>query len=349
LSVIRRMIESSRQDGAGRAGPAARAFGMAAAEAALEDAGLSVAAAGFAEDVLGPAGLEPLIAGGRLVMRLAKAGSGEPGLAALDPGLLSALIEMTTTGRLRRAPPPGEDGPRPPTPTDAAIAEGFVARFLAGLAARAAGGAPVPAGWTAAGLLLRDRPLELVLPDLPYRACRLQLSVGPEGGRQGEILIAVPRGGTAEGALPGGRRDLPRTAGPLWDARLAELAARAEARLDAVLWRGPMPLAAVADLRPGSAIPIPPDALKAVRMQTLDGRIAMTGRLGQSAGFRALRVTALGPPAAAAGGQGPAPPVPGAAGAAVAAGGGTEPAGAAPEAAGAPVTPPEPAAIGLPP
>ncbi|MCX7889734.1 MAG: hypothetical protein N2422_08420 [Rhodobacteraceae bacterium] len=314
MSVIRRMIESSRRGPGGVVGPAARAFAMAAAQAGLAEAGLILAGTGLEVGRSSPEGLAPLFGGGRLVLRLSRATDGAVGLAAIDAGLLSALIEMTTTGSLRTNPPAPGATTRVPTATDAALASGFVERMLAELAARAGDGADLPAGWAVAGHQPVDRPLDLILPDGPYRSYRLGLTAGTGQLRPGEMVLAVPEPADPAQEGRGGCADAVHHAGPAWDACLSAAAARAEVRLDAVLWRGAVPLATITALCPGAEIPVPPDALRAVAMEGLDGRIAMTGRLGQTGGFRALRVTAIGPEAAAgpsAGGM--APPVPDAA------------------------------------
>jgi flagellar motor switch protein FliM len=68
---------------------------------------------------------------------------------------------------------------------------------------------------------------------------------------------------------------------------------RAPASLRAELGRLTLPLSEVLDLGVGGALTLPLSALEEVRLTALDGTEQAVGRLGQSRGMRAIRLTAL--------------------------------------------------------
>jgi flagellar motor switch protein FliM len=67
-----------------------------------------------------------------------------------------------------------------------------------------------------------------------------------------------------------------------------------DARLEAIMHRFRTPFADVLKLREGDEIPLPESSIDRVRLIGLEGRTCALGRLGQSGGHRALRITAVG-------------------------------------------------------
>lgn len=223
-------------------------------------------------------------------------GPGEAlGVLALAPALVAGLIEAQTTGR----PGSGPVLPRRPTRTDAAMCAGFVDAALAGFGAQLAA-APDRAwaeGFRYASFLDDPRPLGLLLEETSYRVLRLGLELGEGAARAGALVLALP----AEGRGPGPEPPAPgagveAAAARAWSERMERGVLASPVRIDAVLHRTSLPIAAVLALRPGSVIPVPLAALERLRLEGLDGCAVALGRLGQHRGHRALRIVEDGDP-----------------------------------------------------
>jgi flagellar motor switch protein FliM len=76
-----------------------------------------------------------------------------------------------------------------------------------------------------------------------------------------------------------------------WDQSLSASVMRAPASLRAELGRVTMPLSKVLELGVGGALTLPLSALEEVQLAALDGTVQAVGRLGQSRGMRAVRLT----------------------------------------------------------
>lgn len=218
-------------------------------------------------------------------------GPGEAlGLVVLDPGLTAALVEMQTTGML--AAHPAAAGRRP-TRVDAAMCAPVIDAMLGG-AEGALSMAADPAardwsrGYRYASFLDTPAALVLLLEDVTYSVLSAGVTMG-EGDRAGRVMVCLPtrRPESADPPPASGR------AGAMERVVMA-----APARLRAVLHRRPTGLGQLAALRPGMVLTLPRAALEAVALESADGRRMATARLGQSRGFRALRLGALRGPGA---------------------------------------------------
>jgi flagellar motor switch protein FliM len=228
-------------------------------------------------------------------------GPGEAqGLMVFDPALLSAVIEKLMTGQLADRPP----RPRRPTRTDAALAADVIDEILRGFEAPFLG--LPPARWAAGfgydSFLDDPRPLGLMFDDIDYRVHRLVAEL--EGGRRtANMVLAVPfegrgplgraaaapsRGGDAP--APVSEPEAPDDAVP-WSEALEAQVLRGTVALEAVLHRLRLPLAALEGLQPGCELPIPGAALDETMLVGADGCAIARGRLGQSGGRRAVRLS----------------------------------------------------------
>jgi flagellar motor switch protein FliM len=266
---------------------------------------------------------------------------GHRGLIGLSHGVVDALIEVQTTGKVEARGLP----PRPVTRIDEALSRDFLDLGLAAWThettehedrdwpERMSFGSAVP----------DRRQLPLLMPERAYHILSATVSLGEDVPREGQVMLLLPCTGPARAPDAG-----PRTAAPPpeaqpaeWKAAMAAAMQEAELELDAVLLRTRRSLCEVERLKPGDLIHFGPDELASVRLETPAGRHVVTGRLGQIGGNRALRLVAPvgtspvrmvppGPARAGAGAQAaglPAPP-PGGPGA-----GGFDPKGAAMDAA----------------
>ncbi|SDX49669.1 flagellar motor switch protein FliM [Roseicitreum antarcticum] len=229
------------------------------------------------------------------------------GLLAMDAGLLAACLEMLTTGRVA----PGEIAPRKPTFTDATLVSPILDQFLQLLEAGLVNmpQADVMGGFRFASFMDDPRPLSLMLEDQEYQLISAALEIG-EGGRHGQWLCAIPDRpmqmpmfdfdpGDSFTATPPPMEHTP---------SLSQQVMVCETRLDAVLLRRSLTLAEVLDFRPGTVLELPMSALEEISLLSLDRHVVAKGRLGQSKGARAVRITAI--PFSDTGPQGAAAPPP---------------------------------------
>lgn len=203
-----------------------------------------------------------------LVIGLRGAG-GAAGLAIFDPSAVASLIEALTLGEVRNSEP----ADRVPTATDAALAGDALDAWL-GAVAQASGAVSGILAATAGAYLPNGRAARLSLRDEPLDVLTLRLDLG-EGAREGCVTLGLPPVRASEGpsAISGS---------PAWLA--------APVRIHAELARLDLPYGRIRTLAPGATIDLPLDVVGNVRLKGEDGRVAARGRLGQSGGFRAVRL-----------------------------------------------------------
>ncbi|MGQ0611160.1 MAG: FliM/FliN family flagellar motor switch protein [Paracoccaceae bacterium] len=207
------------------------------------------------------------------------------GVILLAPDVLAAMTEALTTGLVSAQPAPD----RRPTRTDAAMLAVVIDAALAELDAGLAepGLADWARGYRYAAFLEEIRPLGLLLEDAPLTvlSCEVRLSMGAKAGA---ILLALPAGLSR----PLGAQAAADGAGPHDFAQgLAAQVMGAEGLLDGVLARVSMTLAQVMDLEAGQIVALGGATVQRITLAGLDGRQVWEGRLGQSRGLRAVRLT----------------------------------------------------------
>lgn len=218
------------------------------------------------------------------------------GMMALGFETVTALIEVQALGRVTARP----SERRRLTRSDAAICVDFVNALMAELGSEMAGleGFGGVQGYRYATYLDDPRPLILMLEDRPYRSLSFDLRLGGTETRNGSILIALPHKAEARAPLP---LPLPQTATPQDAAQLASPASAADATLAAamasapvevvgILCRRTMTLGELRGLVPGKLLPLPRVTLAEARLETRDGQLLATGKLGESEGCHALRL-----------------------------------------------------------
>lgn len=237
---------------------------------------------------------------------------GHRGLIGLSHGVVDALIEVQTTGKVEARGLP----PRPVTRIDEALSRDFLDLSLAAWThettdhedrdwpERMSFGSAVP----------DRRQLPLLMPDQGYHVLSATVALGEDTPREGTVVLLLPCTGVAR---PAGAGPQAAAAPPLeqpdeWKAAMEAAMQEAELKLDAVLLRTRRTLYQLERLEPGDLIDFGPAELASVRLETPAGRHVATGRLGQIGGKRALRLVApVGTPpgaaaaAAAAGAGGP--------------------------------------------
>jgi flagellar motor switch protein FliM len=270
IDILRRKARPAQtrrvRDGAGdvwrRVLPRAAADGM----------GLELAVSRFEERSL-DLHEELSVEEGALLLLLVEDGGSPAGLAVLDPSLLVGLIEMQTTGRVSS----GRRDPRRPTAVDAALARHALDGWLSGVAdargeARWLTGASVPD--------LRTALLKLEEGRWTETRVDLDLCSGKRSGRL-QLFRPVPVAAVTHPAEPEG---------------LQAVLLPVETRLEAVLCRVRIPLGTVVSLSPGELVPLQGVSLRSIRLEAPVGRLVAQVHLGQSRGYRAVRILRDGAP-----------------------------------------------------
>jgi len=219
---------------------------------------------------------------------------GARGLLGLSPGLIDALVEVQTTGRVEAESLPS----RPVTRIDEALARDFIDLALAAFARETA--AVTGRDWPprmSYGSRVRDRgQLNLLLPEGVYTVLAADLALA-DTVRRARVVLALPRDPAlaADTVLPPAR-----AADPGWVAARARMLDTLRLPLEVVLMRLTRPLAEVQGLAVGDLMPFGLADLQQAALETGEGRVLAHGRLGQLGGRRAICL----PPRA----QPPAPP-----------------------------------------
>lgn len=292
-TILRRMAQAS---GDVADDPARRVLATSAARAAEAALGLPLAVASVEVSAVTLADLSERLEE-RSLLALIEAPAERQGLAVLSAGLVAAVIEMQTTGRMS----PSDPAPRRPTRTDAALSVGLIERILAETdAAAMTGDAPWPlweGDFRYASNVEDLRLLPLILDDTRYHMIRCGVRLGLSGERQASLSFVLP-----ERRPPVSVAVTPGEAAAGWQEQLAGAVLGAEAEICAVLARLSRPLAEVAALKPGALLRLPDDALTSLRLEGSGRRLLARARLGQYRGYLAVRLTgAPGHDAGAAG------------------------------------------------
>ncbi|MCO6382708.1 hypothetical protein GTH22_08255 [Oceanicola sp. 502str15] len=214
------------------------------------------------------------------------------GVMVLDNALMGALIEQQTAGKLATGTPTA----RKPTRTDAALCADWIDGVLGAVEEIFAEAAEASwlSGFGFSCHLADARPLGLMLEDEPYRVLEFALDLG-SGARKGTGKLILP----ALGRAPEGRPAASGEAGAApsldekvaWERRLESQVMDAEVTLLAVLHRCDRSIGEVLGFAPGDLLALPEGVVGKLRLETADGTAISRGRLGQSAGVRAVRLT----------------------------------------------------------
>jgi flagellar motor switch protein FliM len=226
----------------------------------------------------------------RALLALLDGPQGGLGLLVMSPEVMSALIEMQTTGRVTATPPLT----RRPTRTDAAMVALTIDRALEELDRALAEEADLvwAGGFRYASFLEDPRPLGLLLEDQPYRVLSSDLTMA-DGARRGGVILALPADGRGQHPVDSGvRPDAEVSTTPGFSAALGEAVMGADCLMEAVLGRLVLPLRQVMDLQVDQVLALPKAALDRISVESADGRRLARAKLGQNKGMRALRLMA---------------------------------------------------------
>lgn len=293
-ALMRRMAGGPVRDDAPEteAGLIARALSRSASRAAQERLGLPLVSGALTSDHPLPDEVPARVPEHGLCLRIANP-SGARGVVILSAELAAVLLEAYLVGAPGAEPAP----PRAPTRTDVAILRDWLDRMLADL------GAALPAGpelgwlrgWAFERIVPDPRQLSFMLADGAFEGLALPIAPELHPAREGVFDLVVERH-AAPRAPTAARPDQ-------WQAQLRAHVLAAETQLEAVLWRERIALATVAGWAPGTVLRLPERALDEVRLEAAGHRHVGLGRLGQSHGMRAVRLSSTGQPPGQSGGQ----------------------------------------------
>ena len=215
-----------------------------------------------------------------LILLLDGAGAAR-GAACLDQQMTAALIEVQTTGRVRK----GAAQPRRATRTDAAMMAPLMDALMDGIDAemRAEIDTYQPRGLGFGDRVEDLRSLALTLDAPEYDHFRVTADLG-NGAKTGQFDLLLPV-----------RADPPKKSAP--PARTVDEASDigdvilgAPAVLDAVLARITLPLREACAFQPGQTLTLDRETLIKTRLLATGGHLVAEARLGQVNGWRALRL-----------------------------------------------------------
>lgn len=218
---------------------------------------------------------------------------GAAGVMVLSAEVVAAVIERQTLGRVGTQPV----APRRPTRTDAMLAAGVAGAVLAALdeAVEDTADRTWAAGFRPGAALDEPRMVGFHLEEGAHWLWRAEVELGG-GARQGQVLLALPAAGRGDPPASA-RAAADQAAALVFQAALAEQVMGAEAVLEAVLARVQLPLAQVMALRRGEVLRLGTAALDRIDLTGPDGVRRAGGRLGQTRGMRALRLSEAAMPA----------------------------------------------------
>jgi flagellar motor switch protein FliM len=279
-SVIHRKARPARNGCESRAMSSAKALRLSLARAADTLFGLALTVATVEQQRVTLDRIDNTLHDDGLILLLDGAGAAR-GAAGLDQQMTAALIEVQTTGRVRK----GAAQPRRATPTDAAMMAPLMDALMDGIDAEM--GAEIDT-YQPRGLGFGDRvedlrSLALTLDAPEYDHFRVTADLG-DGAKTGTLDLLLPV-----------RPDPPKR--PASPARTADEASDigdvilgAPAVLDAVLARITLPLREACAFQPGQTLTLDRETLIKTRLLATGGHLVAEARLGQINGWRALRL-----------------------------------------------------------
>lgn len=282
-TVLQRKLGIARSETGAVGKSALWALRRAVSKAADQVADLPLAVIGATQDRISHDALAERVGADSLPVLL-DGPEGRRGALWLNRDAVAALVEHQTTGRISGKPA----ADRPFTATDAALSAPLVDAALAqaeALAEVAADRACLT------GFRFGARAEDATTLVLAIEADRLRvfsLTLDFNGGAaQGTLLLALPEPETRPAQDPGA----PASRQTLSDKACGGL----RATLTAVICQMHLPLRDLASLAPGDLLELKENRLDETELVTIAGTCVATGQLGQSGGFRALRLYAGAP------------------------------------------------------
>lgn len=279
-SILRRKIGAQSTHSTSDRMTVQKALRLAMSRAAQDAIGLEATASGCVETQVS---VEVVIASleGPNLLLLLEGPERSLGLAVIDLQFVAGVVEHLTTGRVV----PAVSEPRTATRTDAMMISDLLNRVLGAFDAelKQMPDAPPVAGFHHLLVLEDARAVLMALDEIPYRQLTLAVDLGG-GAKMGEIFLYFPY-------EPPRKTDYRTREYDEWHDKWHEQVMEIRAPIEAVIHRVSMPVTEVMALEVGSLIPVPIEQITAVSLEGSDGHSVAIGKLGQLAGFRAIRIS----------------------------------------------------------
>lgn len=279
-SVLRRKLSQAAGTSAVEDRKVLRALRQAAPRVADEACGLQAAVIGARQSRVALDDLLSILPADRLLVILDGPG-GLTGAATLSSESVLALVQAQTVGAVLNLDMDG----RTFTATDAALIAPFVDMLLAQMAADC----DVAAGEGAFRFGAHCPDAHAVSIAIQSDLCQVfELTLDLAGGvGQGQIALILPE------AEDGGHPSEVAPAEPAVDDALSVI----PVELTGVFGRLRLPVSRLSGLQPGDVVALEHDGFARAELWDTGGRRVSYGRLGQAAGYRALRLNESGVPA----------------------------------------------------
>ena len=258
-----------------------RALRLGLARAAAEVLDLPLAVIGATQTRCPQDGLADRIKADWLLILL-DGEEGRVGALALDAATVTALAQFQTIGRVSETEAPTRDF----TATDAAMTAPLVdaGLALASSLVQAQSDLHLFEGFRFGARAEDARSLLLALEADLFRVFSLTLDL-EAGTRQGIAMLILP-----DAPRRAKETEQDRAPAPVPGPRLDQAAGSARARMRAVIGRLQVPLNTLTNLQVGEVLTLDQARLDQTELLDVQGRQVAIGRLGQSAGARALRL-----------------------------------------------------------
>lgn len=281
-SVLHRKAQAAREEFDARGMSTAKALRIALARVADRSYGLPLVVKTVEQVTISQANVQEAVADGGL-LALLDGGERRPGALCLDPQFVMALIEVQTTGEVKKT----QAAARLVTRTDAAICAPFIDRlFESTLSQLEQASSTVEMETYRFGDMVEDaRTMALALDSPDYDVFRLSVDLGG-GAKTGLMTVILPKAQTIEQDT---RKGLLASRSSESSA-LGDVIRNAPVTLNAVLDRLEMPLKDACKLEVGMCFPISQGALSDAQLTSTGGHVAARVMLGQVNGFRAARL-----------------------------------------------------------
>ncbi|WP_299849376.1 FliM/FliN family flagellar motor switch protein [uncultured Roseovarius sp.] len=281
-SIIHRKAKGGRDEFDARVMSPVKALRLALAKVADKMFGLAVTVTTVEQVKLPHKAVQAEVGNDGLLLLLDGA-AGARGAAKVDTQFLTALIEVQTTGTVRRS----AGDARPVTRTDAAIVAPLLDAVMRRYDAQLTEADPkhVEENYRFGDMIEEARLLSLALEAPDYDLYRLTLDV-EDGAKTGILKLLLPH----RKVVPAKeiKSNLHRDGAVC----LEKSALEAQVAMDAVLSRIRLPLKEICEFAPGMLLPLDAECLAKARLVASGGHVVARVRMGQMNGMRAVRFIA---------------------------------------------------------
>lgn len=282
MSVLQRKAQAGKQEHQARSMTVPKSLRVSLAKVADDLFDMALAVIGVTQEKCAGDGLNAVIEPDSLLLLL-DGPNGATGGVMIGAGLVGALVQQQTTGRV--APEPSVD--RKMTVTDAALCAPLMDALFkrANAVLETEKDKDVLSCFRFGARAENARLFELAMGAAEYHVLRLTVDVA-SGAFQSPMVMILPVPDERHTSIhdpTDGQKEAPPSK-PTLEKTVLGL----QAEITAVLGRVKIPLAQISTLKPGVTLRLPSDAFDEVELVSVDGSVICTGAMGQIDGQRAI-------------------------------------------------------------